>query len=381
MRVLHLIKTSVGASWAFRQIRELVKLGVDVHVTMPDGGPMIGKYTEVGAQEHYLQTDFPIRAPWRFPMLSRNFNELVRKTRPDIIHSHFVGTSLSMRLASRGKSNIPCVFQVPGPLHLEHRIFRQAEIAIAGKSDFWIGSCQWTCDRYKLSGIDSKRIFLSYYGGDIETFVPKAPGKLRQELGLGPQCKIVGMVAYMYAPKRYLLQKRGLKGHEDLIDAFKICLTHDPQIRCVIVGGAWNNASDYELAVRNYAREQCGDKIIFLGNRHDVPDIYADIDVAVHPSHSENVGGAGESCLLGVPTIATRVGGFPDIIRDGVTGWLVPPKNPRELAVAILDALKNKEEGKKRALSGQIRARYLFDVRRTAAEIKEIYSQVLERVC
>jgi len=338
---------------------------------------MVGQYASVGATEHLLQTDFPIRAPWKFPLLSSRFKTLVQTIQPDIIHSHFVGTTLSMRLAlGRGKT-IPRVFQVPGPLHLEHPFFRFAELTTSGPSDYWIGSCRWTCDCYEKSGINRQRIYLSHYGTDIDTYSPQTPGRLRKELGLDPDCKIVGMVAYLYAPKRYLGQKRGLKGHEDLIDAIKICLDRNSQLRCVIVGGAWNNATSYEHSVRNYARKQCGDRVVFLGTRYDVPDIYADIDVVVHPSHSENVGGAVESCLLGVPTIATRVGGFPDLIRDGETGWLVPAKEPEVLAATILDVLGNKSEAQRRALAGQLLARELFDVRKTAAGIKSIYEQIL----
>ena len=379
MRVLHLIKTPVGAGWALRQIRELVQLGITVHVALPDDGPMRGRYNEVGAIEHTLQTDFPVRCPWRFPELAAKLSALVKTVQPDIIHSHFVGTTLSMRLALGRGTTIPRVFQVPGPLHLEHGFFRRAEVFSAGRSDYWVGSCQWTCDCYERSGIGRDRIFLSYYGTDIDLYTPKEPGKLREELKLGPECKIVGMVAFMYAPKRYLGQKRGLKGHEDLIDAFKICLDKNPDLRCVMVGGAWNNATGYEAAVREYARSRCGDKVIFLGTRSDVADLYADFDVAVHPSHSENVGGAVESLLLGVPTIATRVGGFPDLVQDGKTGWLVPPKDPKALSVAIESALADPIGARAKTLAGQQRARELFDVRRTAKEVKDIYEQILGR--
>ena len=94
IKALHLLKTSVGAKWALLQIRELVSLGVEVHVALPDGGAMVGRYEEVGATEHLLQTDFPIRAPWKFFGLSSQFSDLVKIVRPDIIHSHFVGTTL-----------------------------------------------------------------------------------------------------------------------------------------------------------------------------------------------------------------------------------------------------------------------------------------------
>jgi len=220
---------------------------------------------------------------------------------------------------------------------------------------------------------------LSYYGTDIDLYRPQKPGKLKKELKLNEECKIVGMVAFMYAPKRYLGQKRGLKGHEDLIDAFKICLEKNLDLRCVIVGGPWNTATKYEKALHQYARQQCGDRVIFLGTRDDVPDLYADFDAVVHPSLSENVGGAAESCLLGVPTIATRIGGFPDLVQDGKTGWLVPPKAPKSIAKAIQAVLNNPSEARKRAISGQQLAQNLFDVRRTASEIKQIYEQILVR--
>lgn len=363
----------MGASWSVLQIRELVRLGIEVHVALPDGGPKVGKYAEVGAVEHLMQTDFPIRAPWRFPLLANRFRDLVSEVRPDLIHSHFVGTTLTMRLCLSRMSNIPRVFQVPGPLHLEHPLFRNAELATASAADYWIGSCRWTCDRYRQSGVAADRLFLSYYGTDIQTYAPRSPGKLRRELGLGPECKLVGLVAYIYAPKHYLGQTRGLKGHEDLIDAFKICLESDPNLRLVLVGGAWNGATAYEKSVRSYAQRQCGDRVIFLGTRYDVPDIYADLDLAVHPSYTENVGGAVESCLAGVPTIATRVGGLPDLVRDGVTGWLVPPRDPPALARAIRDALSDPLEARKRGEAGYQLARELFDVRQTAHEIVEIY--------
>ncbi len=376
MRVLHLLKTSVGAGWALRQIRELIKLGIDVHVALPPGGQLVGKYSEVGATEHLIQIDFPIRTPWIFPATSQKLKNLIERIDPAIIHSHFVGTTLTMRLTFGRRHPIPRIFQVPGPLHLEHAFFRNLEIATAGFFDYWIGSCEWTCKRYKDSGISNKRIFLSYYGSDFKKLHVGQSGYLRSELRLPIDTKIVGMVAFVYAPKWYLGQKRGIKGHEDLIDAFKICLMKDKNLRCIIVGGAWNHATEYEESIQRYARRQCNDKVIFLGTRSDISDLYADFDVAVHPSHSENVGGAGESCFLGVPTIATQVGGFPDVVHDGVTGWLVPPKNPQALAEAIMEALSNRDEAQKRAKAGQQLATQLFDVRKTASEVAEIYKLI-----
>ena len=379
IKALHLVKTSIGATWALRQVRELVKLGVEVDVAVPSDGPLVPQYRAAGATVHEVNLDFPIRKPYRFLKMRRALRQLVDAVRPDLIHCHHVGTALTARLALGKSHPLPRLFQVPGPLHLEHAAFRRAEIATAGPRDYWMGSCRWTCDRYAKSGVAADRIFLSYYGVDVEAFVPREPGKLRRELGLAADTRIVGMVAFIYAPKRYLGQSRGLKGHEDLFDAFAVCAQKDPSLRCVVVGGAWNGAVGYERRVKEYARDTCGDRVIFLGTRRDVPDLYPDFDVVCCPSHSENVGGAAESLMLAVPTISSDVGGFPDLVIPGETGWLVPARDPPKLAAAIQEALADPQTARERARRGQELARHLFDVRRCAKEVRAAYGQILGR--
>jgi glycosyltransferase involved in cell wall biosynthesis len=378
IRVLHLLKTSVGATWALRQMRELAALGVEVHAALPPG-PLIPKYEAAGVHVHLLQPDLPMRAPGKWSGLFSQVRKLVSTVQPDLIHSHFVGTTLTMRMALGKGHAIPRLFQVPGPLHLEHPFFRRAELLTAGPRDHWIGSCRWTCDRYRRSGIPDDRIFLSYYGSDLNELACSISGKLRQELRLDAKTKVVGMVAYMYAPKRYLGQSRGLKGHEDLIDALAICRRKDPHILGVFIGGPWQNAARYEERVRAYGRERCGDGVVFLGTRRDVKDLYPDLDLVVHPSHSENVGGAAESLLMAVPTIATNVGGFPDVVIDGETGWLVPPRDPQRLADAIMRALADLAKCRSMAVKGQARARQLLDIKRNAREVLDAYTAVLAR--
>jgi len=151
-----------------------------------------------------------------------------------------------------------------------------------------------------------------------------------------------------------------------------------PDLHGVCIGGAWNHAVAYERSVREYGRRRCGDRLTFLGTRPDVPALYPDLNLVVHPSHSENVGGACESLLLGIPTIATNVGGFPDLIRPGETGWLAPPADPPALAQAMLAALQNPDHTRELTRRGQALTQDLFDVRRTAAEVAAIYHHLLE---
>lgn len=192
---------------------------------------------------------------------------------------------------------------------------------------------------------------------------------------------VVGNVAYFYAPKRYLGQRVGLKGHEDLIAAADLAGRQIPGLTCFLVGGPWAGADRYFEKVRALAGRATHVRVILTGYRSDVHQIYQDFDVAVHPSHSENVGGAVESLLHEVPTIATNVGGFPDLVRPGETGWLVPAKDAVSLSQAIVQSLSDPDAAGRLARAGRRRVEQLLDVRKNAADIIDYYHNLLGQGC
>jgi glycosyltransferase involved in cell wall biosynthesis len=272
---------------------------------------------------------------------------------------------------------VPRLFQVPGPLHLEHPFFRRLDLVTAGPQDHWIGSCRWTCEEYRRRGVAADRVFLSYYGADLDVLGPVRRGTFRNALSIQPGVSLLGMVAYVYAPKRILGHTRGVKGHEDFIEAVRLLLAEGARVRAAIVGGPWNGAVRYEQRLRALARRACRGAVYFAGFRDDVPAVYTDLDLAIHPSLSENCGGALESLAAGCPTVATAVGGLPDLVVDGETGWLVPPRAPTALADAIREALADPAEARRRAVRGRALVRELFPVERTAREIAAIYERVV----
>lgn len=372
MKSLHLVKTSTGAMWAFRLMRELVLLGDEVHVAMPVDGTLVPQYKEAGIVIHEL--NYSMKNAWG---TIKQIRKVVDEVKPDVVHSHFVVTTLLMRLALR-KRKVARVFEVPGPLHLEHALYRNADVWTAQKKkDFWIPTCQWSYDRYKASGIEESRLFLTYYGGDL---VDKTyeKGILRSELGLSDDDIIVGMVAFMYAPKKFLGEKRGLKGHEDLIDAVALIQDKYPNLHLVMVGGPWAGAVEYEREVIAYGKEKVRN-IHFLGTRNNVPELYQDFNMVVHPSHSENLGGAGESLMLAVPTIASKVGGFPDIVIPGKTGYLTKPFDPESIAEAIETVIANPEEAKRLAENGKAYVHDKLGAKKTSKDVYDFYRQIKER--
>ena len=211
-------------------------------------------------------------------------------------------------------------------MHLEKTITRKVDISLANKYDYWIPTCHLS-KTYLQEGIAENRLTTIFYGSDISVFDHNQPqGRLRSELDILDDTKIIGMVAFVYPPKKWLGQNRGLKGHEDLIDAISIVIKQRNDVACVIVGGASGDSEDYYKHVVEYGKNNLGDKVYFSGTHTDVPSLYPVFDIAVHPSLSENLGGAAESLLMGVPTIATDIGGFPDIVKEDKTGWLNPTK-------------------------------------------------------
>jgi len=382
VKVLHIVKTAVGATWAYEQVRVLVGLGVDVVVALPSAEQGLAPdYRRAGAKVIGVNLDFPARRPWQLPGVLAACRKLVADVQPDLIHTHHVGTTLVVRLALGKRSKIPRVFQVPGPLHLESPTFANLEMSLAGPPDYWIATCEWTRRKYLELGVAPNRVFLSYAGTDVNRFSPAGTGTLRAELGLSADVPLVGMVAYMYAPKWFLGQDRGLKGHEDFFAALNLVRQDWPDVRGVVIGGAWGDAAWYEDLLRYRGGAICDGSLTFLGTRSDVATLYPDLDLAVVPSHSECCSrGVVEPLLSGVPVVATNVGGLPDLIHEGETGWLVPPRDPAALSRAIVEALQNRDEALRRTIVGRKLACELFDIGRHAKVIAGFYSGILSPI-
>jgi glycosyltransferase involved in cell wall biosynthesis len=383
MRALHVVKTTEGAPWAARQARVLRELGVEVHVALPrPAGKAVAAWEEAGAAIHVVDLNLPVRAPHRIRGVLEAARGLVAAVRPDVIHSHFVTTTCTLRLALGRNHGIPRVYQVAGPLHLEHWPSRLFEISLAGPADHWVGSSRRILELYRRARVPEERLSLSYYGWFDERDVPpQRSGALRAVVGASAADVLVGNVNFMYPPKRLLGQTVGLKCHEDVIDALGEVTRARPDVLGVFVGGAWGDALWYEEKLRRRARERAGERIRFAGTFHYEQSrrLWADFDLGVHVPLSENCGGVPEPLFAGVPVIASEVGGLPEVVLDGRTGYLVPPRQPKVLARKILAVLSDLQGARALAERGQRLVRSMFDARRTGREVLEIYEYLLRR--
>ena len=380
MKVLHIIKTNTGASWAYKQIREQKKIGVDITVMMPnDCEGFALEYKKINVDVIKFDASLPVKKPWTFFKKRKQIIEIINTIKPDIIHCHFVTNIMFVRLSLRN-TKIPRLFQVPGPLHLENIFFKYAEIMLKQKNDYWAGSCKKTCEIYEKAGIPKDKIFFGYYAGEFNEYAKKAErtGKLRKEFNIPEEDFLIGTVSYLYKPKYYMLKTKGIKGHEDFIDAFAILRKKHNNVKAIIIGGPAPKSEKYMEKIKKRAMKKCGNDVIFTGFKENIIELYKDLDLVIHPSRSENYGGCGESLAVAVPTITSNIGGFPDFIKEGQTGYLFKVKDTKNLADKMEYVMEHYDEAKETAINGQ---KFIVNInsKLSAEQALDIYNKILER--
>ncbi|HBY02384.1 MAG TPA: hypothetical protein DEG92_07610, partial [Rikenellaceae bacterium] len=162
------------------------------------------------------------------------------------------------------------------------------------------------------------------------------------------------------------------KGHEDLVRAFALVLESLPNARLKFIGGGHllpglkNLAGDLGIS----------EKITFVGHSNDVPSQLKDATVFILPSHSEGISNALlEAMAMGIPVIATKVGGNTEVVIDSLSGFLVEPQNPEVLANAMLSIITNKKQLLKMGEEAQKRIGDLFTFERMIQKYHELYSE------
>jgi glycosyltransferase involved in cell wall biosynthesis len=116
----------------------------------------------------------------------------------------------------------------------------------------------------------------------------------------------------------------------------------------------------------------------FWGFQEDIPGILAQLDILLLPSLQEPFGKiVVEAMAMGKPVIASKVGGVPEIVVDGKTGILVPPRDSEAIRRALERLIHRKETRIQMGLEGQKRVKQLFSIRRTVQQTEQIYGQLL----
>lgn len=205
-------------------------------------------------------------------------------------------------------------------------------------------------------------------GIDLEP-PPKDAGKrIRRELGLGVDQPVIGTVATL----------RAQKALDVLIEAALILREEFTDLAVLVAGGADPQAAEEAARLEALvARLGVGETVRFLGPRDDVPSLLAALNVAVISSDYEGSPlSAMEYMEAALPVVATRVGGVPDIVVDGETGLLVPPRDPVAIATAVTRLLAEPELARRMGEAGRRRRRAEFDLSATVRRVEQLYEEL-----
>jgi glycosyltransferase involved in cell wall biosynthesis len=172
------------------------------------------------------------------------------------------------------------------------------------------------------------------------------------------------------------------KGHEYFLEAMAQVAEQVPSLRALIIGEAENTPRNYEYYQRLQALVRSldlEDKVVFTGFRGDVPRLMSALNVIVLSSSSPEPFGRVviDGMAAGRPVVATAAGGVLEIIEDGVNGLLVPPRDSKAIADAVLELLCNRAKAQEIGRAARRRVEEQFTLQRHVASIQQVYDTVL----
>lgn len=315
-------------------------------------------------------SEYPIRsfyAPGAYVQQLRFAREL-RRTRVDIVHTYNFYANVFAVPAAR-LAGVPVVvasirdmgvYLSPAQRVVQRQVCRMADLVLVNADAIR----RWLIG----DGYDPARIAVVGNGIDFRRFRHIEGSNLRTELGLPGDTPIVLLVSRL-VPR---------KGIEDFLDAAARLSAERPLVRYVIAGEAAPGSGYADVIQRYASRVGIAARVHFLGPRRDVPALLAQATVSVLPSLSEGLSNVLlESMAAGVPVVATRVGGAPEVIEDGESGLLVPPGNPGELAGTIGRLLDHPDLAARLAAGARQTVRTRFSLERMVAATETHYLDLL----
>lgn len=364
-RIAHLVATPLGAPWMVALAREQKRLGHDVHVIVPSLGPIAQELATYGIPAHVAPVDivFDGRNPLRKAATLARLVRVLRRVRPDVVHSHIVNSVVTARLAS-WLADVP--FHLGGnvhPLSLESEVLRALETGTAFCDAKTIASSTYTRELYARYGVPESQLELIFYAVDQSAHDPARADRMRvrRELDIDDDTPLIGKIAYFYPPARtghiipsHLLG-RGLKGHDVLLRAIPRVLAQVPNAKFVLVGRGWGPQGEaYERELKALATTLgVAHATLFPGERTDVPDVLAAFDISVHCSLTDNLAGTVESLLMENPLVVSDIRGFADTVLHEQTGLVVPADDPNALADSIMRLLRDRELARTLGVNGR----------------------------
>jgi glycosyltransferase involved in cell wall biosynthesis len=303
-----------------------------------------------------MRSSLDLRSAWAIA-------RLIREHRVEVVHCQ-KGRARSLALLAGLVAPIPVLILNRGVSFPVDRWTR------LGYTTSRVSAVVAVCESIKRGlvacGVPAAKIEVIHSGTDLGRFHPGVDGRrIRAELGLSPEHALVTQVGI-----------RSWRGNDDVLEAMARVCHAAPHARLLFVGAPPPRIP----TLRDRAfRRGIGEAVSVLGHREDIPEILAASDLVVDASYAGLglTGSLREALAVETPVIGTDIEGHPELIVEGETGLLVPPRNPDALAQAILRVLENPTRAKAMARAGRKRVEAQFSMAQKIQRTEALYRRLL----
>lgn len=300
---------------------------------------------------------------------------IIRKERPDIVHTHTSKAGVLGRLAA-AICRVPVVIHMPhGHVFTGHfnsvaaKVFMRTEQFMDKFTTYQVALTNDEKNDYLKFGIALPEKLVNIHSGvDIKKFCtgPASTQDAKKALGISSKKKVVGTVGWLLP----------IKGPMVLLKAMGHVWEKLPDVSLVFVGNG-----PLQSSLKSCARQLGAlDKVHFLGWRDDVHAVMPAFDVFALASLNEGMGRVlVEAMAAGKPVVGSDVGGIRDLVHHGVNGLRVPKGDAQALGRAILQLLENKKKAKDMGKQGQkISQAYSIDA--MLEKLDALYREALKKI-
>jgi len=383
MRIVHIITRMIvgGAQENTRfNCLDLVRdYGDDVTlITGPSlgaEGSLLDKYQDPDLKTILVPELIRSIRPWTDFRAAGILQKHLTQLRPDVVHTHSAKAGILGRSVA-WKLKIPCVVHTVhgAPFHPYQawpvrKLYQICERWAARRCHRLISVADAMTDLLVEAKIAERSKFVTIYSGmDIEPFLNADQNRLqlRKDLGIQPEDIVVGKIARLFH----------LKGHQYLLACAQRVVQADPRIRFLLVGdGILRESLEKEIASMGLQNH-----FIFTGlvPPHEIPDLIGAMDMLMHVSLREGLARALPQALLaGKPVISYDIDGAKEVVIEGQTGILLPPKSIQPLGDAILKLANDADLRTRLGLQGRLLCQERFGHQSMTKQIRRLYQQIL----
>jgi glycosyltransferase involved in cell wall biosynthesis len=355
MRIVHLViggDVAGGQLVALRLARAARARGDEVAFVAPEPGA----FTELAAREGFpveivpLRRSFQLGAAWR---LAR----VLRRRRADLLHTHTLAAANALARLAGAAVRVPFVSH----LHIENHFRPVTRLLLAWLDNATariaarlVAVSEDTKRAYERQGYPRGRIEVVYNGVDLP-----ANGVYRRN-----DPARIGEIARLC----------DVKGQRELLQA----LARLPDARLVLAGRDLERGGAFQDELERESERLGIRERVEFGFQEDVPALLDTLDVVALPSWTEGLPLVLlEAMARGRPVVATRVGGTPEVVTDGETGLLVPPRDPEALAAALRRVLDDPDLARRLGDAGRAQVAERFSAAEQERRMLEIYDSVV----